>query len=561
MFFSLIPLAVAGGIIFVIVRALSGRDDDPVRPADADTARRLFAYIMVFAALIVCAIGLAGLLGRALTVADARSSSGFAATLALTLVGAPVFVGLARWSWQRLEADRNERNAVGWTLYLAAALVVSLTTAAGALIGLAARLIDGSGYDGNLLATLIVWGAVWIVHWYAWQVLPPGRGAHLHLLIGSAIGLTMFSFGIGFALSELGQRIIDSAADVAARGASSDEIATNAIVALVGAAIWVWHWLAHGVKLDRRPTWLAYVLLYGVLGGLAASLAGAGRSIFLVLEWLFGDPETTSAVDHFRRLSPALAAGVIGLAVWRYHSSLVGPRRGRERTDVDRVYDAIVAGTSLATVAASIAILVVAVFRLADPAAATGGDGGGDVFLAAVTLLAIGAPLWLVTWLRMQRHAADGPEEATSTPRRSYLVSVLGVSAAVAFGALIRLLIVLFETWLGERSGGLADPLQWPVALLVTTGSVAWYHFLILRAERRLYERRIHRDILLVWGGNGRAGDIATSTHSRIRVLHRTDLPDIAIDTEAVTAAIEAAEGDHLVVVAGAGEVLVVPYD
>lgn len=557
---GLIPLLVLGGIVWVIVRAVRGRDRETVRSGDEGSVRRLFVYVMLFVALITSTIGLSGLLGRVFTAADVRSDAGLAATLALTIVGIPVFVTLARWVWIRLAADEHERAALGWTLYLNAALLVSLIVVVGSASTFLADLIHDRGYDGELLATVIVYGAVWAAHWYAWVAAAPTRGTHLHLLGGSAIGLGMVAGGGAGIMTLLGEAAFNVGADVAVSPIGRD-VATSAVVAAVGVVVWWWHWFANALHLERTPSWLAYVLLYGVLGGVALAVGGAGRGLFLVLEWLFGDPSTTSAWIHFRQLSPAIAATLVGLAAWRYHAAIVGPREDRERTDVDRVYDAIVSGTALATIAASIAILVVALFRLAQPADVATGDAGGDVLLAAITLLVVGGPLWAFTWRRMQRHAASGPAEAASGPRRIYLFSILGLSGAVAFGALIRLLIVLFETWLDERTGSLNEPLQWPVALLVTTGAIASYHFVVARSERHLRRREPRRDVLLVWHGDGQAAAVAEATHTDVRVLHRSDVPAGDVDLERITLAIDAAEGTHLIVVAGPEGVLVVPYD
>jgi hypothetical protein len=516
---------------------------------------------MLFAALVVAAIGLSGLLGRVLSSAAVRSDSELATTLALTLVGLPVFAALGRWVWRRLQSDPVERDATGWTLYLNAALVTSLAVTAGSTIALSRQWIIGDGYEGEVLATAIVWAVAWTGHWWTWRLLAPTRGSSLHLLAGSAIGLGILAAGAGTLIADALEMGIDAGSDVVVGGPAGEDLFAHLAIALIGAAVWAWHWLGHGVRLDRTPWWLAYVMLYGVLGGLAAAGIGAGRVVFLVLEWLVGDPETTSAAVHFGHLGPAVGVVAVGLAVWRYHGTIVGPRADRARTDVDRTYDSIVAGVSLAAVAAAMAIFVVALFRLGSPATVGGGESGGDVLLAAISLLLVGSPLWALTWRRMQHYAHAGVEEAQSTPRRSYLYAVLGVSGAVAFGALIRVLVVLFETWLNERTGSMSEPLEWPVALLVTTGAIASYHFVVARAERHLYVARRHRDVLLIWAGNGHAADIASITHSDVKVLHRTDQPGTEVDFHAVARAIERTKGDHLVVLAGDDGITVVPYD
>lgn len=556
----LIQLAIVGGIVYAIVQAVQRGRRHQITGGDTMATRRLFQYAMLFAALVVAAIGLAGLVERLLATTAVRSDTRLATILALTFVGLPVFAGLGRWAWRRLRATSAEREALGWSLYLNGALVTSLAVAAANLLTVLTGWIDGSGLDPEAAARAIVWGAVWAGHWYAWREVAPRVGAHLHLLAGSGIGLGMLAAGSGTVVSRLVEMWFDAAgSDVVARP-GSDALLTSAAIAGVGAAVWSWHWLGHSRRMERSGIWLVYVLLYGVLGGLAATLVGAGRAVFLGLEWLWGDPATASAAVHFRQLGPALGALLVGMVAWRYHRTVVGPQADRARGDVDRVYDAIVAGTALATVAAAVAVLVVALFRLASPAAVTG-EPGGDVLLAAVTLLLVGGPLWSLTWARMQRYAHAGTEETSSTPRRSYLFAILGASGAIAFGAAIRLLVVVFETILGERTGSLSGPLEWPVALLVTTGAVAGYHFVVARAERPERETRPHRDVLLVWSGNGEARALAELTHTSVRVLRRTDQEEGPIDVAAVAAAIDAADGEHLMVVAGPDGVQVIPYE
>jgi hypothetical protein len=74
-------------------------------------------------------------------------------------------------------------------------------------------------------------------------------------------------------------------------------------------------------------------------------------------------------------------------------------------------------------------------------------------------------------------------------------------------------------------------------------------------------EPKPHREVLVVWSGNGEARALAELTHTSVRVLRRTDQPESQVDVAAVARAIDAAEGDHLMVVAGSEGVLVIPYE
>jgi hypothetical protein len=208
---------------------------------------------------------------------------------------------------------------------------------------------------------------------------------------------------------------------------------------------------------------------------------------------------------------------------------------------------------------------VLAFFEAVAPAAAgdSGGGTGINTLLAAVTLLIIGIPMWAVTWRRVQRLAVVDEDEVTSSTRRTYLFGIFGVGGAVAFGALISLLVAVFQSLLGEGDGGsLIRDIDVPVALLATIGGTAAYHWTVYRAERHLAAQTPWRDVLLVGDGVLDVDEIARRVHARVKVLHRLDLPEGAgPDTDAIVDAIVHAEGEHLLVLAGQEDVRVVPYE
>lgn len=560
----LLPLIVLGAIIWAIVAATRRRRDVVSESGGAVSARRLFQYAITYVAFVVAAVGLSGILGDLLSDAAARGSAELAGSLAMTVVAVPVYVALARWVWRTLLADAAERNGAGWTLYLNAALVTALVSAIGSAFIAANDLIEGTWRSPGL-AALIVWTVGWSAHWFAWLRLRPGLVPRLHVWIGSIAGLAVTAVSAGFVLGGLGERAVDAIAEGAAVAMSGDDLRLAAAGVTIGAVVWSWHWLLNGLKAERSDGWYITVLLFGVLGGLVTMVAGAGYSLYLILEWFFGEPGTTSAVGHFQALSGALASALVGLGVWRYHRAVIGPSVDRERSEIDRVYDYLVAGVGLVTVAVGLVLLVVAAFEAITPATASGGDDSiADTLLAAVTLLVVGTPVWASTWRRVQHVAAtDGGLEVGSAVRRTYLFAIFGVGGAVAFGALIPLLAVVFEAIGGERTGrSVAQDLAVPVALLLTTAAGAAYHWMVYRGERQVTARVARRDVLLVGDGSGVASEIAERAHVRVRTLHRLDLSEeSSFDIDAIVTAISRVEGEHLLVLAGGDEVQVVPYE
>ncbi len=559
----LVQLAILGGIVFAIVSAIRGRRQPNLSaPGGAISIRRLFQYVLLLAALTVAAFGVGGLLSQVISDAAARRGSELAGPLALAVVGIPVFWLLGRWIWRQLETDPAEQDSVGWSLYLNVTLFGSLVVAASTLFAIAAGFIEGDGYEGSIVAAFLVSTVVWAGHWVAWRRMTPTVFEDLHIMAGATVGMTSLAGGAGFIISSALDRSFDRTRDASASGTFGDDISLAIVAVGIGVAVWAWHWLRNGLRGERTALWHVYVILIGILGGLVAAVTGGAVTLFLVLQWMFGDPDTTSAAAHFQDASPAFAAAIIGVAAWFYHKTVLGFDRSQHRTDVDRVYDYLVSGVALATVAGALTTLIVAVFSIFSSNDVVA-DGSSDIniVIAAVTLLLVGAPLWAVAWRRAQQALAASPEsEGSSSARRVYLFAVFGIGGAIAFGALTRLVFVLFEAALGERSGGaLLDDLQIPFALLVTTGAVAAYHWSVYRAERATVEPVTWRDVTLVWAG-GATGEIEKQAHVRVRSIQRLDTTTVP-SVDAIVAAIDGAEGVQLLVVVSPDGVEAIPVE
>jgi hypothetical protein len=557
----LIQLAIIGGIAYAIGSAVRGRSErSSVAPGGAISIRRLFQYALLLAALVVAAFGVGGLLSRAISDAAVRRSGELAGPLALTVTGVPVFSLLGRWIWQHLKTDPEEQGSVGWGLYINVVLLGSLITAVSAAFTIADGIINGNRNDGSAVATFVVATAVWLGHWVAWRRIPPTVLEIFHLMAGSAIGLGSMAGGAGFVIGYTIHTAFEHKRGVDATRLFDNNLKMALVAIGIGGVVWSWHWLRNGLHAERTTLWHAYVILFGVLGGLTAAVTGGAFTLFLILTWLFGDPDATTAAAHFQDSGTAIAASTIGLAVWLYHRAILGFDRAQVRTDIDRIYDYLVSGVALVTVAGALTTLIVAVMSVFESSDAVS-RGGSDVniVIAAITLLLVGGPIWAIAWRRAQTALAANPdEEGSSSSRRIYLFAVFGIGGSIAFGALIRLVFVLFEAMLGERSGAtlLAD-VEIPIALLATTSGVAAYHWSVYKAERTVQEPATWRNVTMVWAG-GDVRQIEDRSHVRIRSILRTDIADTP-SPDAIVAAIDDAEGEVLMVVVGTAGVEVIP--
>jgi hypothetical protein len=476
----------------------------------------------------------------------------------MTIVGLPVLFFLGRWVVRSLSDPAERGGAFG--LYVNVTLLTALAVVMVTSVVSGRWLVGESDFSSMALTSLVVWTPIWVAHWWLYRA-HRADVSNFHVFVGATAGLgTLAGYGAAL-LDEIFTRLLDSgtAVDLAAR--NDADVSTWVIGLAVGGLVFGWYWLMNGLREARDTLWHAYVVLIGVLGGLIAAVAGAGSVLFRVLQWWLGDPGTSSAVRHFADFIPALVALLVGAAIWFYHRRVLGPIRG-DRTEVQRVYDYVVAAVGLVTATVGVVILVIgfqeAVFPPADSMTSE-----VNILLGALTSLAVGVPLWAQAWRRINRFVkVSGGLEVASPTRRSYLFGVIGLGGVVAAVSLIVLLVVVFNSVLGDGGDRLRNDIQAPVALLVTVGGVAVYHLLLQREEQeQIPDAPSPKQVVLVTGDEVLAAAVRDLTGARVTVLHRLDANGEAAGAGAVAAAIAASEFDQLLVVPDpVGGVQVIPY-
>jgi hypothetical protein len=563
---GLLFLVLVAVLVAVAVRRMGARS--PERPPDGQALRRFFQYVLLYGLLIVVCIGLSGLLGRLLErdVLLAVDTSELARNLAFTVVGVPVFAGLALWSRRRLAADEDEARSFGWAFYVTAAAVTSLLVAMGSLGQVLEWAVRQSDYNGRGLAAFLVWGASWGAHWWLDVRITPREHARLHHLAGSLIGLVTAATALAEVLSGAVRALLDLTGN--ALLAETGNPPLRSLVSLaVGAAVWLVYWVRTAARQERDALWSAYVLLAGVGGGLVTAIAGASTRAYSLLVWVMGDPRTADAGTHFQYAPPEAAAAVVGLLVWWYHQALLQRAEVRARTEVDRLYEYLMAGIGLLAAAAGLITAVVALLE-----AGTGqervivGPSSVTTFLAAATLVAVGAPLWWVYWRRIRAAAAAAPlAELGSRVRRAYLLLLFGLGGIAAVVALLTGVFLFFEDAVGGALGAeTIRRMRFAIGVLLTTATVAAYHWAVYRTDRALAPAGAPalgpRFVLLVGAADpGLAHEVARRTHGRVQAWSRTDddLPPLSVD--AVMGALEGTTAGEVIVISDVGGVRAIP--
>ncbi len=507
--------------------------------------RRLIVFVLLFVLVIIAAVGVGGLLDRALDVDRTLAGGGadeLALQLAFALIAGPLAALLWWGAWRRL-GEPDERGSIAWPLYLAAMSTVSLIVATTSIAGGITSLIDGRP-DPAGLATGVVWALVWL--WHRWMLRHPGKGptrlSTVPLVIGAAYGLVVGASGAFAALAAVFDAAILGASETVLVGRDSwAQAAMDSLVwAAVGLAVWWWHWVRDGVR--RVPTGFAAVALVvvGVLGGGAAMLGGIGTVVFVGLRLAFDPSEPASAI--LIPLGAAIAAASVGALVWLLHSRIAAAHSDRTR----RAAVLVMSGIGLIGAASGIGVVVNALLaELSSPLAASGNRA---LLLGGLSAIVVGGPIWWINWRPTRR---PDPAEAVEVGRRVYLVAVFGASAVVAIITLLVLGYRVFEFVLDPGTGfALVDRIRAPLGLLVATALVFAYHFAVWRRDRAMMSqagvspaRRIGRVVLVASGDTDAAERaIAAATGARVdvwrRVAGRIDLgAETGTGTEAETGA------------------------
>jgi hypothetical protein len=562
-----------GVIVWVIVRVVRGRREG--EPGDqAVSVRRLFVYGLMFATVVLTAVGAVlvaqELIGPSEGADGDRSALAFG--LALVIVAGPAYGLLLRHARRRLGELSSERRSFGWAAYLNLSLLVSLVVT----IVTAQQLLEGvtgvEEFEGAALVPVVVWGAVWAVHWF-WLKAAYGLPGDAHLAAGSLTGLITLAIGVGGLVYVAGDEIYTELVDVVPARHEDPVLGRWLIAALLGVLVWSWHWLARYVRAERTPLWHVYVVVIGALGGLVATVGAAATIGYWTLVWFLGEPTAALSSEHFEYVpAAATAVLVVGVVTWQYHRWVLQAGDQVARREPLRTYDYVMAGAGLVATVVAVTLALVALLEAITPAPAGTDTSIANRLILAVTLAVIGAPLWWVFWSRVRRHVAEDPgAELESTVRRIYLIVLFGVGGIVILASLISVLYIAIEGLLeGTFGGQTIRSLRVGLSLLVTVTGVAWYHLAVFRSDRKALTAvepvpapPVPRHVVLIAPrGIELADELATATGADLESWYRTDVTTIPdLDLDELAARIEASDAHDVLVVVGPAGATLTPFE
>ncbi len=473
------------------------------------TIRRLYFYAVAFITLEVVLWGLIGLLRNILSTSQiSAGGDALAQAISLTIVGVPIFA--LHWTWaQRASAtDEEEHTSTLRAIFLYGALLATLIPVTQNAFALIDRsLLSAAGMDtyravlggnqtwvDNIIA--IVLNAVAAAYFIGvlrkdWTTLSDTENfadiRRVYRYIWLLYSLLMVIFGI--------QQIIRFLLYIPSNllGQMSRDLFMNGLsLLLVGAPLWFFSWKTCQdaiLKQGEHDSLLRLGVLYLLtLGGVATVLSTAGSVLDIFLRWVLGEIMTTSEfVSHISgAVSVALPLGIVWAYYGRWLQHDIDTFSDESRRDgLRRLYHYILSFAGLVTAFSGMALLLSFILDLVIGHQIWGPDLRSRL-AAALAALAVGLPLWLMTWPHVQAQArlqdSVGGFARRSVVRKTYLYLVLFASVIGGMVSAVTAVFRLLQAALGSQSldvTGLLDALQ----LLVLFVIVLVYHFRCLRAD------------------------------------------------------------------------------
>jgi hypothetical protein len=473
-----------------------------------NSARRIYLYLVTFAALSAFAVGIANLIRALLeewvSTASATNPGYLQDQVAMwgaaALVALPVWA--VHWMWaQRLAAaDSTERSSVLRRLFLYAALAGATAVAWIALDEVLTAVVLAVVGSPIVLARvaipplpLIVMAfGVWAYHR---RVTVRDRDA-VGETGGSATLRRWYTYGfaaLGVAALLSGAQTVLMSTWLAVTSTSSSRAfgVSGASEAMIGLAVWglLWAWFprtldAASHEQEQRSTLHSVYLFLVLTLVLVGTLSGISQAVYYLLARVLGVGAPGGVGDPLIRA----AAGPVSVAIvygagWLYQRQVIaGTARELEaprQVGVRRISMYLTALVALAVLAAGLAGLLWILGDVISQAPNTvGAEWWRDRLSLFATLTIIGLPVWLFHWRPRQR------ADARSLARRVYLyVSLIGaVLALLGGGAAAAYRLLSFMLGSASTSTVVSDFSHAVAIALVATG-ISAYQWRIVRGD------------------------------------------------------------------------------
>ncbi|OIQ80730.1 hypothetical protein GALL_375110 [mine drainage metagenome] len=551
-------------VVVLFLRRFFGKKTTGAVPAHS--LRRFFQYFLLYGLLVIAAVGTSGLIGRlfARDTMIVASNSELARNLSFAIVGIPLFCLVALWSRRRFSEDPDEVHSYGFRFYLTVAPLTALVVSMFALNDIlhwAFRLDD---FSGSALARFIIWAPIWYIHWRIYGHSASTHRSEPHDILGTLIGLGTSVAGLsGVAVGTISALTGFNRADVFA---PANPILQSMATLIVGTAVWAIYWIRNTAESERNSLWLSLVLLVGVGGGLLMAVISASTVLYSFLVWVFGNPASTDAHTYFHNLPSGISFTAVGILAWWYHREVLADITSPRRSEVQRLYEYLIAGIGLLAAAGGLAMVIISLIEAMSNAKVITAQSQTNTLLAALTLLIVGVPIWWIFWHRLQHAMTTGSKEEHASPtRRVYLFLLFGVGGIAAVIALLVGVYLIFNDIFSNAFGlSTLNRMRFAVGILLTTAAIAGYHWTVYRAERMFIKvpGLTAKYVLLIGPKDPELSHaISSKTGGHVETWIRTDDVESAWPHEKVLEVIGSTTAKELILLVDKNEIQAIPIE
>lgn len=512
----LVGIVIAGS--FILVRALSSKNQSVGADLVAYGLLGIFVGGTVWSLILLARAAFPdqGLIGQG-------SQAELAGALAGIIVAAPISYIL----WKRQDERRSQfPDSSGWSVYLAITDAIYLTWAVVYAVLLLFALL-GDGDFPRMTDLVIIFGVVALHEWASRVDQPGGNISQIHRVVGSFIGLSTLSAGVGWILFWIFERIYSSFTATA----GSSQLAIGVSMTVVGALVWAVRWLTPW-RQAADGTKFTYLVLV-VTGSFVTMVAAATSLGILIVVYVLDRPDTPG--QHFESTPAILAVLITAALVWMHHRPGFGP----QRNDAERAYQYLTAAIGLGTAITAgvvLARILVTNDSLIDNVAAAG--------ISLVIVLAVGAVIWWLFWSEAQE--APRVEEASSLPRKFYVIGLAVILGLVTAGAVVGVLLYVFQSLFS------LDPqpstLVTELTLALLAGGMTFHLITQNRADSELRDEPGSRPYVLTVICS-HPGSLASKLpkEASLRIIHRGDEIGFITEEMATTIAEQTVGFDSIV--------------
>jgi hypothetical protein len=504
------------------------------------TIRRLYFYAVAFISFEVVLWGLIGLI-RSIVNPDliTNSAQTLAQALSLILVGVPIF--LIHWLWAQRTAAREEeeKTATLRAVFLYGALLGTLIPVVQNSLALINRIFLGvvrisyeralvgstQSWPDNLIAitlNLLLASYFWSILRADWSALPDAENfkdiRRLYRFLWMLYGLLMIIFGT----QQIVRYIFYMPTEII--GMMGRETFINATALLViGAPIWFFSWRILQDALadpEEKESLLRLGILYLLsLSGVIVVLTAGGNLFYLILNRVFG--EQMALNDFIQKIGGPISLGLPFGVMWAYYGKWLNLQIGFEEqaprhAGKKRIYFYILSIMGLVAAFVGIASLLSFIINLGIENSSLSTTGFIQRLTSSFAIIAVGLPLWLMTWRPMQADALIdgdvGDHARRSIVRKVYLYLVLFASVIGGMVSAGTLIFTLINTLLGGDTPNFLNSILDSLQILVMFVVLLLYHLSALRKDGvaradALESRQEQFGVLVFDNNNGKFGE------------------------------------------------------